>query len=300
MTWRNTPGDLHMSSKTPEPLVFHDVCARQALSKPAEADRQQPRNKRMITISPLHTGLRGLGHAGIAAGRFAELVDPKRAMVRTHAPIPVRQRLEPVLNGDGSVDVFCGSTRIATSRRLKTPLAVATFPSVHPGAAAEAQCRSFAAPGGDHPSPTCYVCGNQRTDGQGLRLRPGPLSGGTVFAATWTPDVVGPVPAWLVWAALDCPSFAPARAAAGRDCEITPCSLAVEIRGDVVGGLEHQILSRTTHVGPRKTVAESELVAPDGSSLAVASASWTKPPCRTGSPPDVTGAVVMARSALWP
>jgi hypothetical protein len=43
-------------------------------------------------------------------------------------------------------------------------------------------------------------------------------------------------------------------------------------------GVEHQILSRTTHIGQRKIATESELVAPDGSSLAVASGIWVKPP----------------------
>jgi hypothetical protein len=51
----------------------------------------------------------------------------------------------------------------------------------------------------------------------------------------------------------------------------------LQVTVSLLGG-EHQILSTTTHIGQRKIATESELVAPDGSSLAVASGIWVKPP----------------------
>jgi hypothetical protein len=61
----------------------------------------------------------------------------------------------------------------------------------------------------DHPFPACFVCGPDRTEGDGLRLFPGTLGPGRT-ACTWQPgqwvaDSRGIVPPEIVWAALDCP-----------------------------------------------------------------------------------------------
>src|SRR5690606_31023428 len=50
----------------------------------------------------------------------------------------------------------------------------------------------------DHPFPTCYVCGPNRTDG--LRIFPGLLPGGRTAAGWQVPEDVAEV---TVWAALD-------------------------------------------------------------------------------------------------
>jgi hypothetical protein len=55
------------------------------------------------------------------------------------------------------------------------------------------------------------VCGLDRSPGDGLRLRPGPLPGrDDATACAWTPDASlddggGSVAAPVVWAAMDCP-----------------------------------------------------------------------------------------------
>lgn len=63
-----------------------------------------------------------------------------------------------------------------------------------------------------HPFPSCFVCGPDRVDGDGLRIFPGALSERRVVAAPWTPpdsvcDASGLVQHEVVWAALDCPSW---------------------------------------------------------------------------------------------
>jgi hypothetical protein len=63
-----------------------------------------------------------------------------------------------------------------------------------------------------HPFPSCFVCGPERAEGDGLRILPGAVDGREVAAAPWTPDASladaqGVVRPEIVWAALDCPSW---------------------------------------------------------------------------------------------
>lgn len=63
-----------------------------------------------------------------------------------------------------------------------------------------------------HPFATCFVCGPDREEGDGLRIHPGALQERRIVAAPWTPavsvcDASGLVQPEIVWAALDCPSW---------------------------------------------------------------------------------------------
>ena len=60
-----------------------------------------------------------------------------------------------------------------------------------------------------HPFAHCFTCGTARSDGDGLRLFPGPAGDGRT-ATAWTPhasfgDVDGLLDTPTTWAALDCP-----------------------------------------------------------------------------------------------
>jgi hypothetical protein len=62
----------------------------------------------------------------------------------------------------------------------------------------------------DHAFPSCFVCGPERDEGDGLRIFPGDLGEGR-SAAPWTPHLSfagadGVVRPEIVWAALDCPT----------------------------------------------------------------------------------------------
>ena len=76
-------------------------------------------------------------------------------------------------------------------------------------------CSSPAPPSSSWPSAsTCFGCGNQRSDNDGLRIFPGPVAGQDMVAATWRPDpslagADGGIGPEIIWAAIDCPgSFA--------------------------------------------------------------------------------------------
>jgi hypothetical protein len=53
----------------------------------------------------------------------------------------------------------------------------------------------------NHPFPGCFVCGPDRAEGDGLRIRAAPAGDGRLVAP-WIPASDDPA---LVWAALDCP-----------------------------------------------------------------------------------------------
>ena len=63
-----------------------------------------------------------------------------------------------------------------------------------------------------HPFAGCFVCGPERSAGDGLRIFPGAVVEKNVVAAPWEPDTsvcdaAGTVQPEIVWAALDCPSW---------------------------------------------------------------------------------------------
>jgi hypothetical protein len=62
-----------------------------------------------------------------------------------------------------------------------------------------------------HPYPTCFVCGPERSEGDGLRIFPGAVDGRPVAAAPWIVDPSlcegGVARREIVWASLDCPSW---------------------------------------------------------------------------------------------
>jgi hypothetical protein len=108
--------------------------------------------------------------------------------------------------GDGGAVVHDGDEPVAEARPATVALGV-------PGTASLAEARAAA---GRYPLfqgqpfPTCFTCGPDRAPGDGLQIFPGPLPGGDLWAAPWTPDPSvadqdGLVLPEVVWAALDCP-----------------------------------------------------------------------------------------------
>jgi hypothetical protein len=124
-----------------------------------------------------------------------------------------------------------------------------------------------------HAFPTCFVCGPDRREGDGLRIFAGPVSGRDVFAAPWIAprDVASP----LVWAALDCPGA---------------IAVGFPDRGETLLGRLHARVDRVPTPGERcvvvawplgedgrKLYAGTALFSERGDPLAVARATWIEP-----------------------
>jgi hypothetical protein len=153
------------------------------------------------------------GNGGWTSGHLAQLVDPDAAVtVRLRTPPPLDVEMDVARADDGTVEVWDGSTLVASAISAE-PLDDSEVPP--PVSFAEAEAAGAAYEGlVSHPFPTCFACGTDRSPDDALCLRTGPLPGSdTVRAAAWTP---AESTAEIVWAALDCPG-AWASGIAGRE-----------------------------------------------------------------------------------
>jgi hypothetical protein len=170
-------------------------------------------------------------------------------------------------------DLLVSARRVSV--RLRSPRAVT------PEAARDAATRFVGWE--DHAFPTCFVCGTDRAEGEGLRLFTGPVAGrpGTV-AGMVTPlpglgDAGGRVRGPGVWAMLDCPSawvdFGPDKVAMlGR--------MTAQVRGEVRAGASYVAVAELVGVEGRRMLSRSALFDVDGRCLALAATTWVrlKPP----------------------
>jgi hypothetical protein len=164
------------------------------------------------------------GNGGWTAGALAALIDhdcpDDRA--RSWPTIRVALRQPPPLDTPMTVSDEGGSTVASTGGAVvaRADVVGEDVPAVEPVTAAEARAARSAYPGlVSHPFPTCFACGTEREEGDGLRIFPGQVAdsdGATRIAATWIPhpSVGEDFHAYVdehpraslatTWAALDC------------------------------------------------------------------------------------------------
>jgi len=199
--------------------------------------------------------------------------------VTLHAPPSLDVPLDVTVDGDTTVASYDGA-RIATARVVDRPLTeVASVP------AAEARAAEAAYPGHRvHPFPTCFVCGPEREEGDGLRIFPGPVSTGpTRVAATWTPhpslsedyhtylDAHRMASLASTWAALDCTG-----GWAGDLAERPMVLGRITVRVDTlpVIGEEHVVTGERRGREGRKTSTATTLYDASGRAIASAEHVW--------------------------
>ena len=107
---------------------------------------------------------------------------------------------------DGGVELRDGELLVAEARPVTLALEVPDPPATGRIEAAAGDYLGFRS----HPFPTCFVCGPQRGEGDGLRIFAARVPGTDLVAATWTPDASladerGQGRPEHLWAALDCP-----------------------------------------------------------------------------------------------
>jgi hypothetical protein len=157
-----------------------------------------------VVISARFNGPPGSGHGGYSAGVVAAALGPS-ATVRLAAPPPLDANMT-LEDTEYGVRLMHGDTLVAEARPGRPEVDVPAPPSVADATRASEDYPGF----NDHPFPTCFGCGPERAEGDGLRVFPGPAGNDGLLAAPWTPtaDLAtdGAVDPAFVWAALDCPS----------------------------------------------------------------------------------------------
>jgi hypothetical protein len=125
-----------------------------------------------------------------------------------------------------------------------------------------------------HPFPTCYVCGPQRAEGDGLRIFPGPLGDGRT-AAPW--EAPTRVDVATMWAALDCPG---GWAVLGTGRVYVLGRIAASITALPEPGSTCVVLGSRGSVDGRKAQVLSTVYDPGGERLASARATWIAVPAQ--------------------
>ncbi len=156
-----------------------------------------------VLVERRFRGPQASANGGYTCGLVAGLLDAASVEVTLRLPPPLETPLAVERDGD-AVRIRHGGALVAEARPAEPDVEAPAPPSF-----AEAERLSAARPEeADHPFPGCFVCGPGREEGDALRLRPAPLGNGAV-AAPWRVSEraagPGPLPAELVWAALDCP-----------------------------------------------------------------------------------------------
>ena len=148
------------------------------------------------------------GNGGYVCGLVAEWIGGP-AEVRLLAPIPLetplhRRRDDSEVTLSDAEAVYARGRPLHEGIDLDVPV---------PPDEAELEAAALAFPGSDgHPIPGCFVCGTERTPGDGLCIYAGESPHRDVAVAEWTPDEEfagedGHVDERFIWAALDCPSY---------------------------------------------------------------------------------------------
>jgi hypothetical protein len=157
-----------------------------------------------VVIPGRFNGPPGSAHGGYACGTVTRLLGGHAAQVRLRQPPPLDRPLQwdgaRLLDGD---DVVAEGALLDGDEPPGEVPAPVSFEDAH---AATSHFAGFER----HPFPTCFGCGPQRDEGDGLRLFAGPVEGrGGVSAAPWVPHPSlrrdGRIPIEVVGASLDCP-----------------------------------------------------------------------------------------------
>lgn len=230
-----------------------------------------------IRIARRFCGPPDSGNGGYSSGTLASFL-PGACECTLRKPIPLERDLQ-IEAANGHARLLDRAELIIEAVQTKIDVADHALASLDQAQRASSTSPAFA----NHPFPTCFTCGPERTPGDGLRIFPGQLpqanAGDAVFAAPWIPDpsltsggvVVRPE---FVWAAMDCPTGF----AAGFPWKGTLVTgrLAVEQVAPVYPEQGYVVMSWSTGSEGRKHHAGAALYDSRGQICAKARATWIK------------------------
>lgn len=233
-----------------------------------------------ITIKGRFCGPPGSANGGYCCGVLAASFGAAEGpvQVRLRRPVPLDRPLRVSASAGASAELWHGDELVAEAlavERLVLDRLVLELPA--PPTFAEAAAMSARYAGFErHPYPGCFVCGPQRSVGDGLRIFAGPGAEGKTVAAPWKPDrslgdARGQVQPPYLWAALDCPGYF---AVQGRAQRALLGTMTAELRAPVRAGEPCVVLGWPLQQEGRKLHAATALWAEDGKVRGVARQVW--------------------------
>ena len=124
-----------------------------------------------ITIHRRFNGPPKSGHGGYVCGIIANLIGPcAEVTLRSPPPLDLPLTVERIESGE--VHLSKAETIIAEGRKAKLHLDIPNPPTLEEAINAAKRVPGFAT----HPFPTCFGCGHERTEGDGLRIFSGPVN----------------------------------------------------------------------------------------------------------------------------
>jgi hypothetical protein len=161
----------------------------------------------LITIDSRFNGPPTTGNGGYVCGLLANFIG-NQAEVTLLKPPPLDRPLSIAVASNGSVQLRDGESIIAVGEATSLQLHAPAPPTYEEALEAASRHIGLAS----HAYPTCFVCGPDRDEGDGLRIFAGRIDGTDFYAAHWTPLALlssddGLIASEFIWAALDCPGY---------------------------------------------------------------------------------------------
>ncbi|MEM7411175.1 MAG: hypothetical protein AAF430_13145 [Myxococcota bacterium] len=211
------------------------------------------------------------GNGGYVAGTLAAALGGN-AKVRLHAPPPLERELR-IECDDREAKLLDDDQLLASGVADLDPIEVPPALSAEAAERAAARSRVFE----EHVFPTCFVCGPDRAEGDGLRIFAGPHDPqARIVAAPWTPDASlcdgsGRVRTEFLWAALDCPG---AFSFPQPPTPVLLGELAVQVDAPVAGGETCVLVAHEVEHRGRKHRTATGLYGQSGELRARSLATW--------------------------
>lgn len=229
-----------------------------------------------IIVDSRFNGPPDSGNGGYVCGLVANHIDGV-AEVTLRAPPPLERPLALEAVGNGRVVLRDGETLVAEGRPAALDIEAPPPPSLDSAEAAVAGYSGFKR----HVFPTCFVCGPQRKEKDGLRIFAGPLPDNGMVASPWTPD------AWLgddndlvrpefCWAVLDCPGYFALHGEEGPTAVLG--RMTAEIYRPVAIGAKCVVIAWSLGGEGRKHYAGTAIFGPSGRLCAAAKQTWIELP----------------------
>lgn len=147
------------------------------------------------------------GNGGYVCGVVAGYIDDI-AEVTLRQPPPLDKSMTVEDSGAGRVLLRDGENIVAEAKPATLELEVPSPPSFRQATEVSRTYLGFEY----HPFPTCFVCGPDRAQADGLRIFAGKNKSTDVVYAPWVPDPdladnEGHIRPEFLWSALDCPGY---------------------------------------------------------------------------------------------